>query len=153
LLGAGADKVDVGTLFKDQAGGLNGVAEALDASYAASLHASAVHEKSVELNAAVGGEKAAATGVEGGIVLEDGDGGFDGVEGRCAAGEKSVAGFEGAANAGFMGASGVDGDGPCTTVNEESRRVDDGGHLIIVEHWAGQRREGFWWEKTIKNCS
>jgi hypothetical protein len=87
VLCAGADEVDVGTLFEDQAGGLNGVAKALDAGYAASLQAAAVHEESIELHAAIGGEKAAAAGVEGGVVFEDGDSGFDGVEGGCSARE------------------------------------------------------------------
>ena len=140
LLGAGADEVNVGTFFEDQAGGLNGIAEALDTGHTAGLHAAAVHEERVELNAAIGGEKAAASGIEGGIVLEDGDGGFNGVESRTTAREDCVAGFKGAANAGFMGASGVGGDGPCSTVNEESRGVSGSGHLIIVEHWAGERR-------------
>jgi hypothetical protein len=87
VLGSGANEVDVRTFFKDQAGGLNGIAEALDAGHSAGLHASAVHEEGVELDAAVGGEKAAAAGVEGGVVLEDGDCGFDGVDGGCAARE------------------------------------------------------------------
>ena len=99
LLGAGADEVDVGAFFEDQAGGLNGIAEALDAGYAAGLHAAAVHEQGVELDAAGGGEEAAAAGVEGGIVFEDGDGGFDGVEGGTAAGKNGVAGFKSAADA------------------------------------------------------
>jgi hypothetical protein len=47
LLCAVADKVDMMALFEDQAGSLNGIAEALDAGYAASLHAAAVHEESV----------------------------------------------------------------------------------------------------------
>ena len=137
VLGARTYEVNMGTFFKDQAGGLNGVAQALDTGHAAGLHAAAVHEKSVELNAAVGGEKAAAAGIEGGIVLENGDGGFDGVESGCAAREKSVAGFKGAADTGFMSASSVGGDGPCATMNEKSGRVGgSGGHLAIVEHWA-----------------
>jgi hypothetical protein len=85
LLGAIADEVDMVALFEDQAGGLNGIAQALDAGYASGLHAAAVHEERVKLDAAVGGEKAAAAGVEGGVVFEDGDGGFNGIEGGCAA--------------------------------------------------------------------
>jgi hypothetical protein len=81
LLGSGADEIDMGALFENEARGLDGIAEAFDTGHAASLQAAAVHEKGVELNAAVGGEKAAATGVEGGIVFEDGDGCFDGIEG------------------------------------------------------------------------
>jgi hypothetical protein len=87
VLGSLTDEIDVWTFFKDQASGLNGIAQALDTGYAAGLHASAVHEESVELDAAVGGEKAAASGIKGGVVFEDGDGGFDGIERGCAAGE------------------------------------------------------------------
>jgi len=144
VLGAGAYEVNMRTSFEDQASGLNGVAKALDAGYAAGLHATAVHEEGVELDAAVGGEKAAAAGIEGGVVFEDGDGGFDGVEGGCAAGEKGVAGFEGAADAGFMSGSGVGGDGPCATMNDESGRVGGGrGHLVIVEHSAWKAQGDF----------
>jgi hypothetical protein len=123
LLGAFADEVDVGALFEDQTGGLNGVAKTLDAGHAAGLHASAVHEERVELHAAIGGEKAAAAGVEGGVVFEDSDRGFDGIEGGCSAREKSVAGFKSAADASLMSGSGFVGDGPCATVNEESGRM------------------------------
>jgi hypothetical protein len=103
LLRAGADEVDVRALFEDEAGGLDGVAEAFDTGHAASLHAAAVHEEGVELDAAVGGEKAAAAGVEGGVVFEDGDGCFDGIEGRAAAREDGIAGFKGVADTGFVG--------------------------------------------------
>jgi hypothetical protein len=99
LLCARTDEVDVRALFEDEAGGLDGVAEALDTGYAAGFHASAVHEECVELDAAVGGEEATAAGVEGGVVFKDGDGGFNGVEGGTAAGEDAVAGFEGVADA------------------------------------------------------
>jgi len=141
LLGAVAYEIDVRTFFQDQPSGLNGVAESFDASHAAGLHASAVHEEGIELNAAVRGEKAAASGVEGGVVLKNGDGSFDGIEGRCAAGEDCVAGFKGFADAGQVGGSGVGGDGPCATVNEESGGVGGSeGHLAIVEHSAEIRQ-------------
>jgi hypothetical protein len=108
-----------GTFFEDEAGGLDGVAEALDAGDAAGFHAAAVHEEGVELDAAVGGEEAAAAGVEGGVVFKDGDGGFNGVDGGAAEGEDAVAGFEGVADAGLVGGCGVGGDGPGAAVDEE----------------------------------
>jgi hypothetical protein len=151
VLCAGADEVDVRTFFEDQAGGLNGVAKALDAGHAASLHAAAVHEEGVELNAAVGGEKAAAASVEGGVVFEDGDGGLNGIESGCAAREKGVAGFESGADAGQVSGSGFGGDGPCATVNEESGGMGSGrGHGDMVEHSAEERRGGNMVGKTIK---
>jgi hypothetical protein len=124
LLGAVADEVDVVAFFKDQARGLNGIAQALDAGNSACLHAAAVHEECVKLHAAIGGEKAAAAGVEGGVVFENCDGGFDSVEGGCSAREKGVASFESLADTVQVVGSGVGGNGPCATVNEESGRVE-----------------------------
>ena len=139
VLGSFTYEVDVRTFFEDQACGLNGIAQALDAGHAAGLHASAVHEEGVELDTAIGGKKAAAAGVEGGVVLKDGDGGFDGVKGGCAAREKRVTGFESLADTGQVSGSSINGDGPCATMNEESRGVSGGSHLAIVEHSARER--------------
>jgi hypothetical protein len=118
-LRAFSDEVDVWALFEDEAGGLDGVAEALDAGNAAGFHAAAVHEEGVELDAAVGGEEAAAAGVEGRVIFENGDGGLDGIEGGAAAREDCVTRFEGSADAGLMSLGCIVGDGPCATVDEE----------------------------------
>jgi hypothetical protein len=117
LLSADTDEVDVGTLFENQAGSLNGVAEVLDAGHATSFHATTVHEKCVELNATVGGKKAATTSVEGRVIFEDGDGGFDSIEGRSTPRKKGVAGFKRVTDTGFMSGRHVSGDGPRATVN------------------------------------
>ena len=116
LLGAGANEVDVGALFKDEPGSLDGIAETLDAGHAASLHSAAVHEEGVELNAAVGGQKAAAAGVEGGVVFEDGDGCFDGIDSGSAERENGIAGFKRVADTGLVGLGRVGRDGPCAAV-------------------------------------
>jgi hypothetical protein len=144
-LGAFRDKVDMGRLLQDEASGLDGVAEVFDAGDAAGLHAAAVHEQGVELDAAVGGEEAASAGVEGGVVFEDGDGGFNGVEGRTADGEDGIARFEGAANTGFMGGCCVGGDGPGAAVNKEGGIVGDGGRHKVY----GRAFEG-WGETVVK---
>ena len=136
---AGADEIDVRAFFEDDAGGVDGVAEALDTGDAASLHAAAVHEEGVELNAAVGGEEAAATGIEGGVVFKDGDSGFDGIESRATAREEVVAGFKCAADTGLVGGCLAGRDGPGTAVDEKSGSVDGrDGHGNIVEHSAGE---------------
>ena len=141
VFGAFADEVDMGALFEDEARGVDGIAEALDAGDAAGFHATAVHEEGVELDATVGGEEAATAGVEGGIVFEDGDGGFDGVDGCAAASEDFVTDFKGAADAGFVSGCGVGGDGPCSAVDEEGRVVGGGlGHYSdMVVHWRRAR--------------
>ena len=137
LFSAGTDEVDVRAFFEYEAGGLNGIAKALDTGYAAGLHAAAVHEQGVKLDASVGGEEAAAASVEGGVVFKYGNGGFDGVKGGTAEGEDFVAGFEGVAHAGFVGACGVGGDGPGASVDEEGGIVSGlGGHGDMVAHKA-----------------
>ena len=87
LFRAGADEVDVRALLQHQPRRLDGIAQALHAGHAAGLHAAAVHQKCVELHAAVGGEEAAAARVEGGIVFQHRHGSLDGVERRAAPGE------------------------------------------------------------------
>ena len=137
LLGAGSDEINVGALFKDQARSLDGVAEMLDTGDGSGLHAPAVHEKRVELNAAVGGEKAAAPGVESGVVFEDRDSGLDGIEGGSATREDGVTGFKGEADTGLVGCRIGSGDGPGATVDEKGRNVRGwGGHGTMVEHFA-----------------
>jgi hypothetical protein len=122
LLGASADEIDVRTFFEDEAGGLNGVAKMLDTGHAASFHTAAVHEKSVELDPSVGGKKAATSGVEGGVVFEDGDGGFDSIESRSALRKNGIAGFKRVADTDLVGGCRVGWDGPCAAVNEKSGR-------------------------------
>jgi hypothetical protein len=99
LLCTDPDEVDVGALFEDEAGGFDGVAKVFDAGNASSLHAASVHDERIELDAAVGGEKAAATGVEGGVILKDSDGGLDGVDRRAASGQDGIACFQSVADA------------------------------------------------------
>ena len=137
LLSAGADEVDVGAFFQHQPRGLDGVAKALDTGHTAGLHAAAVHQQGIELNAAIGGEETAAAGIEGGVVFEDSDGGFDGVEGRAAASEDPVAGLQRVAYACLVGSCRVGRDGPGASVDEQNGSVcGRGRHRTIVEHCA-----------------
>ena len=122
LLCAFSDEIDVRALFEDEAGGLNGIAEPFDTGHAPGSHAATVHEQGVELHAGIGGEKATAAGVKGGIVFEDDDRGFDSVKGRAATREDGLTGFKGGANAGLVGFGSVGGNGPCAAVNEEGGR-------------------------------
>ena len=121
---AGADEVDVRGLLKDEAGGLDGVAEVLDAGDAAGAEVGTVHKQGVELDATVAGEEGAAAGVEGVVVFHDGDGGLYGVDGGATAGESRPAGVEGSGDATLVGCDSVVGHGPGTAVDEE-----DGLHV------------------------
>ena len=127
-LGAGSYEVDVRTLIEDEAGGLDGIADVLDTGYAAGAEGGAIHEQGVELNAAVGGKEAAATGVEGGIVLKDGDGGFYGVGGAASPVEDGVAGLKGATDTTQVVFGHIGRDSPGSTVYEE-RGFGAGEHL------------------------
>ena len=123
LLGSGADEVDVGTLFKHQPGGLDGIAQPLDAGYAARFHPTSIHEQGIELYAAIRGEKAASASVEGRVVLQYSDGGFDCIESRTSSREKVVAGFQRVADAVFVGFGSFGGDSPCAAVNQQGGEV------------------------------
>lgn len=127
---AGTDEVDVGAFVEDEAGGLDGVADALDAGDAAGAESGSIHDEGVELDAAVAGEEGAAAGVEGGVILELDDGGFDGIEGGAAVFEDAPAFLEGIEDALFVGIEEVGGDVPCAAVDEE-----DGGSV----HRGGKR--------------
>jgi hypothetical protein len=143
LLCAGADEINVGAFFEDETCGLNGIAEALNTGDATGFHAATVHQEGVKLNTAVGSKEAAATGVEGGVIFENGDSGFDGVESGAAEGEDLVASFEGVADAYFMVGRGVGGNGPGATVDQESGIVGCWGcHGDMVAQRAGIRDEG-----------
>ena len=147
LLSAGADEVDVLAFLKDQAGGLDGIAQVLDTGDAAGAHAAAVHEERVKLNAAVGGEEATTAGVEGGVVFKDGDGGFNGVKGGTGPGEDGVSGLKSGKDASLVGLGSVSGDGPCAPVDEEDGGVGGrGGHPDMVEQIAGAVLRWFWEE-------
>ena len=60
----------------------------------------AVHDRRVELDAPVLGQRGAAAGVELGVVLEHDDGGLDGVERRAAGRQHRVPGLDGGRRAG-----------------------------------------------------
>ncbi len=136
-------KVDMGRFLQDEARGVDGIAQAFDTGDAADFHAAAVHEERVELDAAVGGEEATSTGVEGGIVFEDGDGGFDSIDGSASAGEDFVADFEGVAHAGFVVGGSFGRDGPGSAMNEEGGIVCGGlgCHSDMVVHFAKRGRD------------
>src|SRR5271170_2365149 len=114
-----ADEVDVRTLIENEARGLNGIAQALDAGHASGAHGASVHEQGVELHAAIAGEEAAASGIEGVVVFEDGNGGLDCVYSRCTFVELCVSGTESVGDAALMRFDHVVRDGPGSAVNQK----------------------------------
>ena len=77
--GAGTDKVDMRTLLENQASRQNGILDSLDARHATGFHATAIHEKSIELDAAIGCKKTASTCIESGVILKNHYGGLDSI--------------------------------------------------------------------------
>ena len=119
-LGAGADEVDVRRFVEHEPRGLDRVAQALDAGDAAGAQRAAVHHQRVELHAAVAGEEGTAAGVEGVVVLHDGDGGLDGIQCGAVLREHSPTGGERVGDAALVGCDGVVGHGPGAAVDEKN---------------------------------
>jgi hypothetical protein len=119
VLGALGDEHHVRAFFEDSAGGLDGIFHAAEASDGAGAERGGVHDDGVAFDVAGEGEMGAEAGVENGIVFEDDDGCFEGVE-RVAAGFENVpAGLESAEAAGFAGVNGIIGNVPGAAVNDE----------------------------------
>ena len=119
-LSAGTDEVDVGALLKDQTGGADGIAEALDAGNAACAESGTFHEQGVELDAAFAGKEGTPTGVEGVVVFEDGYSSFNRINGGGAASEERGASLEGGEDACFVGGTERVRDGPGAAVDEQN---------------------------------
>jgi hypothetical protein len=101
---------------------VDGIAQPLDAGYAAGAHAagdSPVHQQRVELDFALAGEKGATTGIEGFVVFEDRDSGLYRIDRGSAALQQRIAGKQRTANAEGVGIDGVVGNGPGAAMNEK----------------------------------
>jgi len=119
--GAGRNKHHVGTFFEHHARGLDGIFDAMESGDGTGAKRGGVHDDGVAFNVAVEIEMRAVAGIEDGIVFEDHDGGFDGVEGVATARENGPTGEERAKAAGFTGVDGVVGNVPGTTVDDKRR--------------------------------
>jgi len=111
-LGAIGNEHHVRAILEDFASEMDGIFDALQSGGSAGAQRGAVHDDSVTFNVAVQIQVRTVTGVENGIVFEDDDSGFDGVESGAAAGEDGPAGGEGALAAGFAGVDGIVGECP-----------------------------------------
>ena len=126
-LGAFGDEHHVRRFFEDGARGANGIFDAVETGDGAGAKGGGVHNDGVAFDLAVEIEMGAETGVENGVVFENDDGGFDGVEGVTATGENIPSGVKSAQAAGFAGVNGIVGNVPGTTVNNERRSHGIGG--------------------------
>ena len=142
-LRAFGDQHHVRAIFEDFARELNGMLDAMEIGGGAGAKCGAVHDDGVAFDMAVEVEVRAVAGVEDGVIFEDDDGGFDGVEGGTAAGEDGPAGGESAVAAGIAGFHGFVRDIPCAAVNDEGR---------WHEQRIAEKREKGKWKNEIRKC-
>ena len=142
LFRSGCNEVNVRAAFQNQPSGLNGISNALDTGNAPGFHTASIHEQGIKLDAAIGGKKAAATGVEGGVVFKNRHSRFHGIECGAVLRKETVAGFKRMAHASLVSSLGVLGYGPCTSVNKKRGNVRGNRHSNMVVHSvrAGLRR-------------
>ena len=126
-LGAFGDEHHVRRFFEDGARGANGILDAVKTGDGAVAKRGGVHDDGVVFDLAIEIEMGAETSIEDGIIFENDDGGFDGVEGVTATGENVPSGVKSAETAGFAGVDGIIGNIPSTTMNNESRSHGIGG--------------------------
>ena len=116
--------------FEHSASGLNGIFDSVKAGDGAGAESGGVHDDGVALDHAIEIEVRTVARVEDGIVLENRDGGFDGVQGMAAVREDSPTGAKSAKAAGFAGVNGFVRDVPGTTVKNERRAHEEKGYQI-----------------------
>lgn len=132
-LRAFGDKHHVRAIFENFSRGLDGIPHALQGGGGASAKRRAVHDDGVTFDAAIEIEVRAVAGIEDGIILEDHDGSFDGVEGRSAAREDGPASSERAMAAGLASFNRFVGNIPGTAVNNQRsfHRIENGKGILV----------------------
>ena len=139
VLCAFGDEHHVRRFFEDGARGANGIFYAVKTGDGAGAKRGGVHDDGVTFDFAVEIEVGAETSVEDGVIFENDDGGFDGVEGVTATGENIPSGVKSAQAAGFARVNGIVGNVPGTTMNNERRSHGIGGlqrGRRFVQLWA-----------------
>ena len=113
------DEHHVRAVFQDSARELNGILDAVQISRRAGAKRGPVHHDGVTFDVPVQIEVRAVAGVEDGIVFEDNNGGFDGVESRSASRKNGPAGSKRAMAAGFASVNRFVRNVPRTAVNNQ----------------------------------
>jgi hypothetical protein len=118
---AGSDEHHVLAVFEHAAREADGIVDVFYGGDGARFQRRAVHEDRVELDLAVGIKMRAEARVESGIVFQNYDAGFDGVNRGAAGRENFPSGFERALHAGAAVFDGFVGDVPSAAVNDQGR--------------------------------
>jgi hypothetical protein len=121
VFGAFGDEHHVGTLFENGARGANRILDPAQAGDGTCAKRGGVHNDGVAFDVAIEREMRAVAGVEGGIIFENDDSGFNGVEGVAAVLENGPAGVESAEAACSAGVNGIVGNVPGAAMNNQRR--------------------------------
>src|SRR6202171_1365901 len=127
-LSAFGDEHHVRGIFEDLAGDLNGILDAMQSGARRGVKRCAFQDDGAAFDVAVEIEVRAVTGVEDGVVFEDDDGGFDGVQSGAAAAQDGPTRSESVMAAGCASVHGFVRNVPSAAMNNESRfhRNQDG---------------------------
>jgi hypothetical protein len=126
-LGAGGDEHHVWTFFEDRARSLDGIFDAMETGDGTGTKRGAFHDDRVTLDVTIEIEVRAVASIEGGIVFEDGERSFDGVESVAAVGENGPSRMKSAETASLADFDGFVRDIPGTAMNDERRSHGVGG--------------------------
>ena len=126
LLSAFGDEHHVRALLEDGARGLDGIFDTPKTGDGACAECGRVHDDGIAFDVAIDVEMRTVARVEDGIVFEDDDGGFDGIEGVAAVAEHTPTCAKSAEAARVAGVNGVVRDVPCPAMNDERRSHAEG---------------------------
>jgi len=109
------------SVLEDGTGNANGIFDMAQPGSGTSAKRGRVHDHGVAFDLAIEIQVGAKASVEDGIVFEDDDGGFDGIEGVAAVAEHTPTRAKSAEAARVAGVNGVVRDVPCPAMNDERR--------------------------------
>jgi hypothetical protein len=113
-------------MLEDGTRNANGIFDMAQTGSGTSAKCGRVHDDGVAFDLAIEIQVGAEASVEDGIVFEDDDGGFDGIEGMAAVREHTPTRAKGAEAARVAGVFGVVRDIPRTAMNDERRSHAEG---------------------------
>jgi len=125
-LGACGDEHHVRRVLEDGAGNTNGILDVAQSRDGTGAKRGRVHDDRVAFDLAVKIQVGTITGVEDGIIFEDDDGGFDGVESVAAVDQHAPTSAKSAEAAGIAGFNGFIGNVPGTAVDNERGSHEEG---------------------------
>jgi hypothetical protein len=117
--GAFGDQHHMRTIFEDFAGEAHGIAHVLKSGDSAGTESGAVHDDGVTFNFAVEIEMGSVASVKNGIVFQDHDSRFNGVERGSASFQNAPPSGQGSFATGFTGEDGRIGNIPSTAMDDQ----------------------------------